>query len=354
MNDEFEISLVVPHDEAALYADALDHVSNDISTSKFSDYYLSPECRIRVFDGEQPSIVTLKKGNKASGHRKEKEELITIKNPFWLEEVAGLIVRKTRSEWKSSSINDVKFSIDVVESPMKVGIFEIETDNKEIAKKIFKVAEPAVDCPFNAWDYFKRRIAFIGGPSSGKTSTAKAISLDLNNNYDANTSDVVEYATSFIQKSGHPPTFEDQPWIQLKQKEREEAVASTANMVLSDCPPFLAYIYAAKALRDGVQPSRFADYTMQSLYKRAVKSLSDYKLFVLLKTLDYKENSVRFHDKEQSVEIYEDIKRFISNHGRSKDIMHTDYRNKKEMIDNILYMNNFDIALEVMSTVEEQ
>lgn len=307
-----------------------------------TDYYINPNLRLRKYCSNL--FLTSKSGNKSSGVREEHETKLSFdKN---IEDIfkaqSKLTVHKRRV-----SVNG--YTIDYIESPIKIGIIEKEFGDIQQLQDIQRraIEQGLVVCPLNAWDFNKRKIAIGGGPSSGKTTMAKSVSIKLNNEFGASTSDVVEYATSFIQKSQRIPTFNDQVLICSKQSDRERAVASTANLVLSDSPIFLSYIYGLRGLAQlGATPE--TDYAIKALYKRSVESLSTYDKVILLKTLEYKENGVRYHSFDQSKEIYNEIKNFVVNHGYNKKIGEYDYTSIDNIIDNILYINDYDKIVSVL------
>lgn len=320
---EHELSYVFSYDSAKKF--------NGISKN-ITDYYLEPEFRFRV---SNDITITQKTGDKASGTREENETTIPYNEQIveMVKEKAKLVVKKTRKR-----INNIV--VDVVESPIKIGILEVELDSEKavIEAKVVSQSLNMNVCPLNAWDFNKRKIGIMGGPSSGKTTVAKTVSMHLNNNFGANTSDVVEYATSFIQKNGRVPSFEDQTWIYIKQKERENTISDSANIVLSDCPSFLSYIYALRALKER-GADEHSDYVIKSLYKRCVSSLNEYQRMFILETVNYIENNIRYHSLDSSKEIYKSIYDFVCNHGHKDMLEEYTYSNADDIINDILYMN---------------
>jgi len=323
---------------------------DDLKYNLITDYYFDKNSRIRSIkdqsSGESYYISTIKKGLKESGTREEHEAEIQLENESFLS-AAKLIIKKKRYELLKNE--DVHVILDVVESPMMIGTIEIEFSQRESLDEFlnkFKLNP----CELSAWNFHKRRIGIAGGPSSGKTSVAKKISLFLNNNYKANTSDVVEYATSFIQKLDRSPAFEDQSWIYIKQSEREDAIEKTANIVLSDCPVFISWIYATLAM-EGKKATGFTDFARESLFKRCVKSLDKYQFIYLLETIDYRENGVRFHNLEASKNIFNKIETFLIENGRSHKYMKCDYSHIDNIIASILYLNNYDEVANAIKTL---
>lgn len=339
MPKEIELSFIFDYNKTK------EMVKNINNFSEIVDYYIDENHRIRITPDE--IFATKKNGDKSSGMREEidieldySEEIIEF-----AESCSKLKIEKTRYYYDSLQ----NFTIDLVESPIKVAILEIEFDNKEDLKKTKQDANEAglIESGLNAWNYCKRKIAIAGGPSSGKTSIAKGLCLNLNNNYNANASDVVEYATSFIQRENRIPIFEDSCWIYTKQSEREQTVAKTANIVISDCPPFLSYIYAVRQMRK-MESSPHTDFALQALYKRAVHSLKAYEQIIVMNLVEYKENGVRYHNKKQSLEIREDIIKFLENHGRR--FKSYNYNQLNDITKDVLYMNEFNNMKKFLSS----
>ena len=169
-------------------------------------------------------------------------------------------------------------------------------------------------CNLDEYKYFKRRIGISGGPSSGKTSVAQQLSLKLNIDYKANSSTVVEYATSFIQKQGRIPTLQDQIWLYVKQKEREEIVNKTTNFVISDSPIWLQYIYALRCMHK-TEHTPVTEHTLGLFSRYAAEALNLYDFNIILNPVVYEENGVRFHNMEQSKEISDKCIEFLKDNG---------------------------------------
>jgi len=196
--------------------------------------------------------------------------------------------------------------------------------------------EGLIPCPLHRYNYFNRRIGISGGPSSGKSSLAKTLALKINNSFKGNASDVAEYATTFIQKTGRIPTLEDQIWLYVKQKENEAIVGNTANMVFSDSPVWLQCIYALRAMR-GKRSTPVTDHTLSSLAVRAVEALDLYDNHIVLAPVQYEENNVRYHSMQESQEITESCETFLSEHGREYKTY--TYNDIDQILMDILYLN---------------
>jgi len=342
---EIEVSLVVPFEDAKKYIEA-----NKASWKKIDieDYYLTATHRFRfIKDKNTEKVVSVKKSKEEKeGVRIEtlvKLDVDNISNfKDSLEQSTRLKIVKNRYQNKK----DKNLTLDLVNSPMKIAMFELEFDDvKTYQEKLNEINSRGLKTNIlNTWNYFKRRIGVAGPPSSGKTSVAKKLSLLLNINYEGNSSDVVEYATTFIQKTGQIPKLEDQIWLYQKQKEREEAVSRTSNIVISDSPIWIGYTYALRAMRE-LKASRFTDFTLGSLYKRSIKALGYYQFIALLKPINYIENNVRFHSFEESKEISQELRNFLRSHGYS--FHEYTYDDVDKMLLDLLYMNELENVLKV-------
>jgi nicotinamide riboside kinase len=306
------------------------------------DRYLARDLRVRLIGevgGGDKYYLCRKKGSKSAGFREETETLISGDVANILADQAKLTVSKIRHGVLLP--DGGKITVDFVDLPMRLGIIEVEhmseaaspITNDEV-RMIFK--HDLTPCPLSAWDLFRRRIGICGAPSSGKTETAKQMSFILTTQYQANAFFVPEYATSFIQKYNSSPTFYDQIWIWQGQRTREEDAAVRANVVLSDCPVFLAYIYALM-LRDKPLDSNLA-FHVSKLYKRVLYDSLRYTDLILLKLQDYVKNNVRYHTASQALQIEGRIRGFLLDHG----IRFTEatYDDTEALLKKLFYLND--------------
>jgi len=221
---------------------------------------------------------------------------------------------------------------------MKVAILEVESvaDNDPDDFILLELRAKLNICPLSAWDYFTRKIGICGTSSSGKTETAKLLSHQLNVDFCANSFHVAEYATTFIQKYHRNPHFEDQFILWYSQHNREQDAQRRANLVVSDCPSFLCYVYALYLLK-----AKNADnwkFNLTKLYKRAVYSSSEYTDIVVLKLKDYVENNVRYQTKDDALKIENDIISFLESHKINYSTF--ERGQTKEIIDKLFYLNH--------------
>lgn len=172
---------------------------------------------------------------------------------------------------------------------------------------------------FSLFEYFKRKIGICGGPSSGKTSFARQLTTLLDNKLGCKVSHVTEYATTFLQKYGRKPTMIDQVFIYQSQLDRENS-CNQSDVIVSDCPVFLAYLYARALCK---MPDDQSVYVLGKLYKRTLSDVMGYSNFVYMKLLDYTENNIRCYGAEHAQKIDKLVKDFLDTH--SIPYMECDY-----------------------------
>lgn len=302
-----------------------------------NDYYLDKNTRLRetVKGSDFEYKFCTKFGDKSNGVRDEFEDNVTsdilIK---YAKEHSKLRISKKRSEIKGFP-KTFKVTVDIVESPIYIGCIEVESNDfvsDIISKQLF--GTQLKNCPLSAFDYYKRRIGFCGAPSSGKSTTAQYISYNINTKLQGNSFHVTEYATTFLQKYNRLPSVQDQLFIWYGQKERENAASRKHDITISDCPTFLAYIYTQ------IINKQFTDkevFYFSKLYKRVLEDIQNYTDLVFMNLINYKENNVRYQNKDQALNIENKIKNFLDDH--SIKYISTDYNQKDSLINKLFYLN---------------
>jgi nicotinamide riboside kinase len=283
------------------------------------DYYLNENLRIRLITSDHHDIeeiqLTRKNGDKKSGQRIEKEHNIDKETANILISDSKLQIIKKRYHIINTIGNSKcsRLTLDIIEAPMKLVILEIESTNGEMpptAKEVF--GTELHECQLSTWNLFHQKIGICGAPSSGKTETAKSISHLLNTHFHANSFHVLEYATSFIQKYDRHPNAMDQFMLWYSQRAREENAATKANIVISDSPTFLSYIYMMYYQRKPMD-NQFKIY-LAKLYKRILEDIDRYNKIIYLRPKNLTENNVRFQNQEEIHEIARRIHSFLECH----------------------------------------
>jgi nicotinamide riboside kinase len=316
---EHERSYVFTWDGASKFLD--EHNCLVTESTDLNDYYLSCGLRVRISD--QGAILTRKEGNKSDGWRIERETTISRDAADLIIEHSSLHVLKKRSSIKIDPAcverpNDanVKVVLDIIEKPMRLAILEIESVSEslyplpgDITKRIFGCE--LKECPLSTTELFKRKIGVCGGPSSGKSESSKYFSHRINTEFAGNSFHVTEFATSFIQKYRRNPTIEDQFFVWLGQRDRERD-ASTANIVISDCPTFLSYIYTIHLNKESFS-DRLALYCSK-MYKRVLFDIQSYTDLIFLSIKNYKDNGVRYQSIDDALELERRVRQFLDEH----------------------------------------
>lgn len=97
------------------------------------------------------------------------------------------------------------------------------------------------------------RIGFIGSPGSGKTTLARAVAGFIRQHTKYKTVELVsEYARQFITKYGID-SLSDQVRIMNKQREEEDKFPLTTDILITDSPIFMGFVYALDMRQEGNQ-----------------------------------------------------------------------------------------------------
>ena len=304
-----------------------------------TDHYLEPQLRVRqtTSPGREPTYALHRKqGNKAHGERTEQEVELSDEAAEMLIPCGHLRVVKRRHRIDMPGFPWVRATFDFVESPMRLAILELETTGAQgppTARELFGV--DLIACPLSAWRFFKRRIGICGGPSAGKSETARLLTHTLNTRFRANAFHVQEFATTFIQKYGRPPGFDDQFLLWHGQKSREQDANSRAMTTVSDCPTFLTYIYALVAAKPALD-----DHTslhLAKLYKRVLQDLRGYTDMIFLAVQDYKDNNIRFQTPAAARAISDRVEGFLRDH--NVPYREASFQDGRTLLDELFFLN---------------
>ncbi len=304
---------------------------------RITDSYLSDSLRIRTYEATDQYFLTKKTGDKSRGYRFQNEEAISKEVADILIASADLVVKKDRRH----ILTDGRYTItvDLLESPMKIAILEIEALDEvlypipvDVTHRFFDVE--LTECPLNTYSLLRRKIGICGAASSGKTETAKILSHTLNTSFRSNSFHVIEFAHTFIQKYRRLPQFADHFFIWYGQFSREND-AGDANIVISDCPTFLTYIYIMHYQNVDFGPE--SALYMSKIYKRVLFDLQSYTDIIFLELQDYVENNIRYQSQDEAKEIEDRIRRFLSDH----KVPHKNatYRDHKKILNELFFIN---------------
>ena len=317
-------------------------------TKHIDDYYLGKGMRVRKsrVEGSEPSYeFTRKTGDKSKGYRFEFEEKISEPLAEQLTATDVMHVKKTRHvldiprAYSAEEEHVYTVTMDFVEKPMRIAILEVEALSEvvfpvpaDIAYKLFGTAFK--ECPLCSYELFNRHIGIAGGPSSGKSETAKSLSHTLNTKMGANSFHVVEFATTFIQKYKKSPNFWEEFFIWHGQHEREHS-ADLANIVISDCPTFLMYVYLLHLPKDSFSPD--TALVLAKMYKCVLFDIDWYSDLIFLELKEYTENAIRYQSFEEAIQIQDRVRGFLDDHNISYSTY--DYTKESKMLEDLFYIN---------------
>lgn len=161
-----------------------------------------------------------------------------------------------------------------------------------------------------------KKICFVGGPSTGKTTLAKYVAEELaKKNYSAEL--VGEFARDFIIEHGAINSSRDQLSIHRGQKEKENiAYSHNPEFVVCDVPSFLSHVYF-HFLNDGVLDKKEAEELEKiekELWQGIDGEIDSYDfVFFLPPEIPMENDGVRiFTDK--AAEISDRIQKFLNTH----------------------------------------
>ncbi len=157
------------------------------------------------------------------------------------------------------------------------------------------------------------RVAFTGAPDSGKTTLAKMASAELNLKGFV-PAYVHEYARDYITKYGvRPNTVAEQHYVYEYQLARENEMCSGSTQIMyTDCPIMLAYVYAIDLAKDDKDMDMLAH-----LYNKTARIMRNrYDLIFLLRPFrDRVIDDVRKQDLHRLDKLDVQIQAFLDLHG---------------------------------------
>jgi nicotinamide riboside kinase len=96
-----------------------------------------------------------------------------------------------------------------------------------------------------------RLVGFSGAPGAGKTSTARALAANLRRSEGFQNVELIsEYARRYITKYGSIDCVQDQFRILQKQLDWENQALQYADLVITDSPIFLGFIYVMQLRKE--------------------------------------------------------------------------------------------------------
>lgn len=298
------------------------------------DTYINQHLYIRHIGEHGLMLIRNSYNKQCCEYLEEKQSIDYITSEMLVKDVKLKIIKKQYILHSPS--DNFTLTLDVVESPMRIVILEIKSTNNNIlptSNRIFNVH--IQECPSSQWNFFKQKIGICGAPSSGKTELSKSLGSILSTQFAANVSCVYEYATSFIQKYNIKPNCIDQFMIWYSQQSREQIASTKSNIIFSDSPTFLSYIYMLFNNKKHMD-KRFQIH-LTKLYKRIVEDIDSYSNIIYLRQNKLIENNIRYHTQNEIEEISKLISMFLHLHNIKHII--TDIGNEDKLINDLLYIN---------------
>lgn len=154
------------------------------------------------------------------------------------------------------------------------------------------------------------KIGIVGAPSAGKTSTAANLTLLLKNDTKYACYHVTEFATDFLQKHSHEITMVEQLIFLHEQIKREHFASLKSDIVITDSPVFLCYIYARNL--NNQSPSHTLAITY--IYDNILSHMRTYDCIILKRLRDFKTNGIRRNDPKEAKLIDDQIVNFLNDH----------------------------------------
>ncbi len=172
-----------------------------------------------------------------------------------------------------------------------------------------------------------KKIAIIGGPSSGKTTTALLLCYRLKmTGYEVHF--LLEYATNYIIRNGEPKNAFEQFAIFHGQKDEEGYVEAYdkkkgggIDYLICDCATFLAAVYARHYCpkdddKEGMQKYNFALKTLDKWTRERIFATYNY-IFLLPPEIPFKKNIIRWQDSEEEAKkVAAEIESYLIIEGR--------------------------------------
>lgn len=157
-----------------------------------------------------------------------------------------------------------------------------------------------------------KRIALLGGPSSGKSTLAAALFSTMKE-IGINADLVQEYAREHINKYGAPENVLTQFLIYKKQREKEDILPKQVEYIITDSPTILSYVYGLYYYDPKSKDHRIMLADMY--YEMMLDGFSRYQyVFFLEATRPYKLDGTRTQSAQEAKQIGLEIKELLRTH----------------------------------------
>ena len=146
------------------------------------------------------------------------------------------------------------------------------------------------------------KVNVIGAPSSGKTTLCTGIEYELKSMH-VNVDSSREYARQYINVYGWPETVGEQFILFENQDRRDIAIAEKADILLSDSPGPVHYVFGVQLLKSKLKDYTKIDYKfLEELFIKCLQKTMWFDLILVLNPLDFvTKDGTR---KEEMADIY--------------------------------------------------
>ncbi len=155
-----------------------------------------------------------------------------------------------------------------------------------------------------------RKIAFLGGPGTGKSTLIKALDVEYSM-AGWNSSVCLEFVREYIASYGVPESIFEQFMLYEGQKRREQEY-NHCDIIFCDNSTILNFIY-------GLMSCNYNDpkqvYALTLLFTWAIKDLAEYEIFYLPREFDLTEDGIRYQAETEAAELDKRIKALLDMFG---------------------------------------
>lgn len=148
------------------------------------------------------------------------------------------------------------------------------------------------------------KVGICGAPGAGKSTTAAGLFYNYKRR-GVHVELVTEFIREEINKGFKLGSVADQLRIYMKQKEREDIVPSTIQLIVTDSPIYLSLYYALDYARNSRHQN---DENILFMFEQIFKERNRYDILIMLRrTKPYVEDGTRCQTECESDKIYDEL-----------------------------------------------
>lgn len=179
----------------------------------------------------------------------------------------------------------------------------------------------------------KTIIGIVGGPCTGKTTLSRFLHTTLQD-FGVNIELADEFASRDIVKNGIPDcTYApfEQFRFALQQRRLEDSCLRQADLVVSESPGFVAYLYAR--LEKNAAPIPRAELFMEDLETLFTEARYRYnRIYMLNRESGFEKNGIRFHSEDESLTFDTLLRESLERHEVTYTFLHGTVLNRARHI----------------------